>query len=183
MRILSAFSLLAAIIPWVLTASVPLKIDHRPSIVLVPGAWHSPEHFQELRRLLERNGYHTFSQRNPSCNSKAPNDESAAKDTEFIRNQVLMPLLDAGKTVVLAMHSYGGLPGAAAARGLSQRERHAAGQPGGILGLIFINALVAQDGRSLLSMLPGQQFDPWVIQKVRRHPAGSFPFRWICIVD
>ncbi|KAL8726560.1 MAG: hypothetical protein Q9181_005997 [Wetmoreana brouardii] len=134
---------------------------------IVPGAWHSPEHYYELRKLLEHDGYETVSQRNPSCYSGTPNAESAAKDTAFIRNQVLMPLLDAGKTVVLAMHAYGGLPGAAAAKGLSEAERRAAGQPGGILGLIFINALLAHEGQSLLSILPGQVFDPWVIQRVR----------------
>ena len=73
----------------------------------------------------------------------------------------------AGKTVILAMHSYGGLPGAAAAKGLSQRERSAAGRPGGIIGLVFISAVLAHDGQSLLDLLPGHQFDPWVIEQVR----------------
>ena len=60
--------------------------------------------------LIERAGYDMVSQRNPSCDSLDPNAESAAKDAESIRNQVLIPLLDAGKTIILAMHSYGGSP-------------------------------------------------------------------------
>ena len=173
MRMLYKFCILTALIHCVLADPVPMRYPERPSVVLVPGAWHSPEHFSQLRKMLERSGFETISHRNPSLNSMTPNNESAAKDTAFIRNQVLMPLLDAGKTVILAMHSYGSLPGAAAAVGLSQTERRVAGQRGGILGLIFISAVIARDGQSLVGMWPGQQFDPWVIQQVRIVLAAS----------
>ena len=159
--------LLTVSIPCFLAALIPLKNPGNPTVVLVPGAWHSPEHYFRLVDLFEQAGYDTISHRNPSCNSLNPNAESAANDAAFIRNQVLMPLLDAGKTVILAMHSYGGIPGAAAAKGLSETERIAARRPGGIVGLIFISAVLAHDGQSLLSILPGQKFDPWVIQEVR----------------
>ena len=155
------------VLPLALTASVPRQKPQTPTVVIVPGAWHSPQHYTELRDYLGGAGYTTVSQRNPSCNSTDPNAESAAKDAKFIRDQVLLPLLDSGKVVVLVMHSYGGLPGATAAKGLSQTERHAAGQPGGIVGLIFISAILAHDGQSLLSLLPEQKFDPWVLQEVR----------------
>ena len=48
-----------------------------------------------------------------------------------------------GKEVVLVMHSYSGGPGAMAASGLSIAERHAAGQTGGIIRLVFIAAFLA----------------------------------------
>jgi len=166
MRNVGILSILAAMIPRFLTASVPLEKPPNPTVVLVPGAWHSPQHFFELQDLLERAGYNTASQRSPSCGSMNPNSESVAKDAAFIRNEVLMPLLDARKTVVLAMHSYGGSPGATAAKGLSETERVIAGKPGGIIGLVFICAILPHDGQSLLSLLPGQKFDSWVIQKV-----------------
>ena len=92
--------------------------------------------------------------------------ESVARDAAFIRTNVIMPQIDAGKEVILAVHSYGGLPGAVAAKGLSKEERMADGKEGGIIGLIFICALVTRTGDSLLSILPGQVFDPWVIQYV-----------------
>lgn len=154
-------------LPCFLTASIPLMNMGNPTVVVVPGAWHSPQHYFELLDLVERAGYDTVSHRNPSCNSPNPNAVSTAQDAAFIRNQVLLPLLDAGKTVVLVSHSYGGSPGAAAAKGLSQAERIAAGKPGGIIGLVFISALLAHEGDSLLSLLPGQKFDPWVIIEVR----------------
>lgn len=167
MQKFSILTFLAVSIPCFLSASVPLKNAETPTVVLVPGAWHSPQHYYKLKDLVERAGYDLVSQRNPSCDSLNPDAESAAKDAAFIRNQLLIPLLDAGKTVILVMHSYGGLPGAAAAEGLSQTERISAGRPGGIIGLIFICAILAHEGQSLLDLLPGHKFDPWVIQEVR----------------
>ncbi|KAL8627897.1 hypothetical protein Q9189_006388 [Teloschistes chrysophthalmus] len=166
MRFAVLIKLLVSTACLIVAAIVPSKNLEKPSIVLVPGAWHSPEHYSILRDLLKHNGYETISHRNPSCNSVRPNSESAAKDAAFIRNHVLMPLLTSGKRVVLVLHSYGGLPGAAAAKGLSFVERRAAEQPGGIVGLIFISALIAHEGQSFLSMLPGQVFDEWVIPEV-----------------
>lgn len=167
MRNICIFTFLTISVPCFLTASIPLENPENPTIVLVPGAWHLPQHYFRLKDLVERAGYDFISQKNPSCGSLNPNAESAAKDAAYIRDQVLIPLLDAGKTVVLAMHSYGGSPGAAAAIGLSQKERIVAGRPGGIIGLIFICAVLTRDGQSLLDLLPGQVFDPWVIQEVR----------------
>ncbi|KAK3171654.1 hypothetical protein OEA41_003738 [Lepraria neglecta] len=50
-----------------------------------------------------------------------------------------------------------------AAKGLSKAEMPAASRKGGIIGLIFICAFVAQEGQSLISSLPGKKFDPWVV--------------------
>lgn len=137
-----------------------------PTVVLVPGAWHSPIHYSLLIGELSNFGYHTVTGRLPSCDSDDPNDQTAAKDAAFIRDTLLMPQLDAGKQVILAMHSYGGCPGATAGHGLSVTERQAAGRPGGIVGIVFIAAFLAKEGQSLLSSLPGKVFDPWVVQYV-----------------
>ncbi|KAI4244337.1 MAG: hypothetical protein L6R40_003063 [Gallowayella cf. fulva] len=69
-----------------------------------------------------------------------------------------MPAISAGKEVVVIMHSYSGGPGAMAAEGLSVAERHAAGQVGGVVGLIFISAFIAEEGQTLVS---GGGFAPW----------------------
>ena len=62
---------------------------------------------------------------------------------------MLLPLLDSGTDVLLLLHSYGGLPAAAAATG--QKE----GKKEGILGLVFIAAFVAREGGSLDQMVGG----------------------------
>jgi len=137
-----------------------------PIVVLVPGAWHSPVHYLLLISKLTTFGYHTVTGRLPSCDSADPNDQSAAKDAAYVRDALIMPHLNAGRKVILAMHSYGGCPGATAGHGLSVTERQAAGLPGGVVGIVFIAAFLAKEGQSLLSSLPGKVFDPWVVQYV-----------------
>ncbi|KAL8963663.1 MAG: hypothetical protein Q9193_000107 [Seirophora villosa] len=79
-----------------------------------------------------------------------------------------MPSINAGKEVVVIMHSYSGGPGAVAAKDLSIAARRAAGRPGGIIGLIFISAFLAEEGQSLVSG-SGGVLAPWVIQ----YPNGT----------
>lgn len=143
--------------------------DNKPVVVLAPAAWHLPVHYAEYFKQLNVAGYSTVSQRLPSCDSPFPRDQSVAADAAFIGRNLLMPSINAGKRVVLVMHSYSGGPGAMAAKGLSVAERSAAGKPGGIIGLIFIAAFIAKEGQSLLSG-GGGKFAPWVIEYVRMGP-------------
>jgi pimeloyl-ACP methyl ester carboxylesterase len=137
-----------------------------PTIVLIPGAWHVPQHYALLIDSLTAAKYEVVSHQLPSVGSQTPREQSVAKDASYIEKFLLLPLLDAGKDVLLLMHSYGGCAGADAAKGLSKAERSGAGKKGGIIGLVFMCAFVATEGDSLLSKLPGQKYDPWVIQNV-----------------
>jgi hypothetical protein len=133
----------------------------KPTIALVPGAWHSPSHYEALFSLLQKAGYPTTSSRLPSVNSLDPKTATAAQDALFIREKMLLPLLDEDKDVLLILHSYSGIPGAAAAKGLSKTEREAEGKKGGIIGLVFICALVAREGETLEKIVGGQ-LAPWI---------------------
>ena len=164
--LVEAFIAFTLILP-VLSAPAYRTRSEKPIIALVPGAWHSPVHYTKLIADLEGAGYTVVTKRNPSCDSSNPNAQSVTTDANSIRNELLLPHINAGKDVILAAHSYGGSPGCAAAKGLSQAERSAAGKKGGIIGLILICAFIAKEGDSLVSQLPGQTFDPWVIDYVR----------------
>ncbi|OKL60697.1 hypothetical protein UA08_04256 [Talaromyces atroroseus] len=131
----------------------------KPYIVLVPGAWHTPVHYQELTALLEEAGYPVKTTKLPSVASNQLNKESVVRDSNTIREKLLLPLLDEGKDVILLMHSYGGCPGAAAAKGLGKTERKTGRS---IIGLVFLAAFLAREGNSLLSALHGK-FDRWVV--------------------
>ena len=142
----------------------------KPTIVFIPGAWHTPAHYEDLLSLLEKAGYETKAIQLPSVGSDSPNEQSVVGDAQAIREQLLLPLLDAGRDILLVMHSYGGCPGGAAAKNLSKSARTTSG---GIVGLVFIAALLAAENSSLLSSLPGCKFDPWVIVNVRSHLSAS----------
>ncbi|KAH7144408.1 hypothetical protein B0J13DRAFT_622956 [Dactylonectria estremocensis] len=133
----------------------------KPTIVLVPGAWHTPTHYELLLLRFREAGYPTSSKQLPSVGSADPKNQSVTADMNFIRQELLLPELDQGKAVILIMHSYGGSPGGAAAKGLSKAERANLGKTGGIIGLVFMCAFVANEGDSLLSKFPGQQWEPW----------------------
>lgn len=152
---------------FLLIAPLLAATSNKPTIVLVPGAFHSPIHYAALIGLLKVAGYTVVSQRNPSCDSKNPDSQTTAKDADAIRNNLILPQIEAGKDVIVLSHSYGGSPGSAAAKGLSKVERRASGKKGGVIGLLYIAAILPPEGRSLLSLLPGNVFDPWVIQYVR----------------
>ncbi len=136
---------------------------HKPTIVLIPGAWHSPSHYHELILRLHKAGYATQCLRLPSVNPDPGTAEQAdvANDIAFTREKILLPLVDeAGEDVVVVMHSYGGIPGSGAARGLSKVERRSRGLQGGVVGLVFIAAFPAKEGQSLVSLaapLDGEQ--------------------------
>lgn len=133
----------------------------KPTIVLVPGAWHSPSHYSTLLTLIQRAGYPTASSRLPSVGSPTPLTATVEQDAHFIRDKMLLPLIDSGTDVLLVLHSYGGIPGAAAAKGLSKAEREKVGQEGGIVGLVLIVAIVVREGDSLEQMAGGKLHD-WI---------------------
>lgn len=100
----------------------------KSAIVLIPGAWHVPEHFALLRQQLEARSYLVICQKLPSINCTNPKDHTAQTDADSIRETMLQPLLDEGKDVVVVKHSYGGQPGSAASCGLSKSERASKGR-------------------------------------------------------
>jgi hypothetical protein len=134
----------------------------KPTIVIVPGAWHTPSHYGKLIKLLQASRYETISEKNPSCDASDGSTTTVDVDVSSIRNNILVPLINQGKDVVLVVHSYGGCPGGAAATGLSKGERTALNKIGGVIGLIYVAAFIAHEGESLLSKLPGQKFEPWM---------------------
>ncbi|KAK2865367.1 hypothetical protein FQN49_003643 [Arthroderma sp. PD_2] len=128
----------------------------KPTIALVPGAWHTPAHYQDFLGEIEKAGYPTACLQLPSVDSSAPNDETVASNAAVVREKLLLPLLDDGKNVILVMHSFGGCVGSVAAAGLSKKDR---GSSGGVVGLIYIAAFLAKEGLSLFNALGGKLDD------------------------
>lgn len=101
-------------------ASVLPPMHENPVIVIAPAAWHSPVHYSQCMHELQLPGFKRYSERLPSCDSDNPYEQSVQRDTEFLQAKLLMPLIDAGKMVVLILHSYSG---GMAAKGLSTVSR------------------------------------------------------------
>lgn len=125
----------------------------KPTIVGVPGAWHSAECFEDVRARFEAQGYSFVSRNAPSIQAEKALTATADEDAQFVRNEVLLPLLDDGKDVVVLMHSYGGVYGSAAVEGLSKTERLQKGEKGGVVALIYVSAVVPTVGKSCIEMM------------------------------
>ena len=80
-----------------------------------------------------------------------------------VRAETLKPLIEEqGRDVILLVHSYGSIPGAGAATGLSKSTRLQEGKAGGVMGMVFLSAVVVKEGETLLQTLGGD-YPPCII--------------------
>ncbi|EKG15970.1 hypothetical protein MPH_06791 [Macrophomina phaseolina MS6] len=153
-------------------------ISPKPSIVIVPGAWHSASHFASTTSLLESAGYTVHAVTLPSVGaSPALQDwhldiatirstiETAVSkqsfSTPFKRPSNMCKIISQigpdGNRVVIVMHSYGGLPTQDAVYDLDLPTRLAAGQSGGVIRLVYLAAFIGDQGESLADIRADQK--------------------------
>jgi hypothetical protein len=136
-----------------------LIMSVKPTIVLVPGAWHLPDVFDTVRSILTVRGFPSEAPGHPSIGAEPP--EKTLNDDIVCLHQLLLRLADEGKEIVLVLHSYGGVVGSGAVEGLSKAEREKNGKEGGVIIIVYMSAFVVPQGKSLKDMLGGQ-FLPWM---------------------
>lgn len=113
-------------------------ITDKPIFVLAPGAWHTPDCFEIIQEKLHAQGYETRGVAYPAVGAEPPNkglyDDAAAlrAEIEVHANQ--------GRQVIVVLHSYGGLVGAEAVKGLGYKQRKAKGKDGGVTLLVYLAA-------------------------------------------
>ena len=120
--------------------------DSKPTLLLIPGAWHTASAYSLLIPPLTQHSYPVQALTLPSVGSNPP-PTSIGPDIQHIRN-ALIPLLDESKDVIVVMHSYGGIPGGSAVKGLSRKEREGEGKKGGVVALVYICAWIIDQGVS-----------------------------------
>jgi hypothetical protein len=79
------------------------------TILFIPGAWHSPQCFDNVIRALEADGYNTDVVHLPSVGPVVPHS-NFPEDVNQVRKQIEIAT-SAGQRVVVSVHSYGGIPG------------------------------------------------------------------------
>lgn len=130
----------------------------KPTIFLVPGAWHEPDCWDAVTLQLEEYGY-PFSTVQLLSSGGEPST-SVADDASHIQKSI-SKLADAGKDIILVMHSYGGIAGTESAKGLLKKDRQAEGKLGGIISLVYVTAFLLPPQTSLASFLGFMP--PWVV--------------------
>ena len=138
----------------------------KPAIVLVTGAFHLASCMDLFSAELKQAGYSTHSIGLTTVNHA---DHTIKDDVQAIITNMLTPLVeDEGEDIVLFLHSYAGFSGSAAIAGFSKQERSAKGQKGGIIGLIYLCALLPKEGDSQQSLVGGT-FPEWMTPDVSHH--------------
>lgn len=144
----------------------------KPVFVLVPGASQNPAHYAHLLHLLQSAGYGATTGLLPSIGAQG--EVTAADDADYVRNRLILPVLDIGnQDVILISHSYSGMPASAAARGLGPADRAAEGKTTSVVGQIFIATILPRGGLSVIDSFGGH-LPPHMYIDVR---ILSFPFR------
>lgn len=146
----------------------------KPTFLLVPGGWHPPSAYFTFLTYLHKAGFPAVVAHLPSLDAKDPSSADCQKDAIAVRQQML-PLIDAGQSVVIVCHSYGGIPGGGAAHNLSKSFREKQGKQGGVIGLIYMTSFVVPRDHSLLNYLGGQH-PPYLLRnEVCQLSCVSFP--------
>ncbi|KAF5696148.1 signal peptide protein [Fusarium mundagurra] len=130
-----------------------------PTIVFAPGAWHTADCYDGVRKELHAKGWETEAVDYPSVGAEPPS-KGLSDDVAAVRAAV-EKLVDEGKKVMVVVHSYGGLVGAEAVKGLGLKQRAQEGQTGGVIQLVYLSAFVMPKGKSILEVLGGQYL-PWM---------------------
>ncbi|KAI1361863.1 alpha/beta-hydrolase [Xylaria arbuscula] len=123
-----------------------------PLIVLVPGAFGTPDGFERLVPHL--GGLQTHPGSYPSCNPDDPMSAECLKDVAKLRS-TLLSLLGQGSNVVILAHSYGGVVAGGAAAGLDNVSRQADGHSSAVVGLVYVAGNITLEGESLLEAVGG----------------------------
>ncbi|RYC78902.1 hypothetical protein BFJ63_vAg18223 [Fusarium oxysporum f. sp. narcissi] len=132
-----------------------------PTILAVPGAWHTVESFDTVKKIFTGRNYDFVSQNAPGLvDAKA----TVIGDAASLRTNLLVPLVEAGKDIIVMMHSYGGMYGSQAVQGLSKRERQQSGKKGGVVSLVYVSAVTPVEGKTTLDMMgtDAQHLPSWV---------------------
>jgi pimeloyl-ACP methyl ester carboxylesterase len=121
-----------------------------PHLVVVPGAWHSPDGYDKVIHILSHKGYQTHKVHLPSVGG-SPAVSSIEPDVKAIRDAALAEMR-VGHDVVVVCHSYGGVPTGEALKGLGKPQTAGGGR---VAAIVYIAAYLVPEGTSLVAALTG----------------------------
>lgn len=139
-------------------------MSSKPTIIFVPGAWHRAETWHKLTTLLEEHQYKCFSLSLPSTKS---DPAASLKDDIDATREVIQAETTIGHDVVVVMHSYGGIPGQSAIKGITRPKGQdkttasTTGKSGCVIGLIIIASGFVVPAKSFIDAMGGTPPPTW----------------------
>ncbi|RYC61214.1 hypothetical protein CHU98_g4978 [Xylaria longipes] len=130
-------------------------------IVLIAGAWHLPDVWNKVKTRLEAAGYEVYTPRMLTVVGPEPVNYSWRFDVAVVHDLVI-PLFNEGRHVVIVGHSYGGVVATASVEGQSISDRQSRGLQGGFSAVVYICAIpIVQRGDSLSSTI-NRKYGEWI---------------------
>ncbi|KAF3764321.1 alpha/beta-hydrolase [Cryphonectria parasitica EP155] len=120
---------------------------NNPTLVIIGGAFHTPESYEKLTIALRSCGYKVHVPRLPTCNEARPPNADMTDDTNLVHKYV-DSLVSAGRTVVAIGHSYGAQVMTNALCGLGLETRSSQGLKGGVSALVYMIGYALPEGMS-----------------------------------
>jgi pimeloyl-ACP methyl ester carboxylesterase len=121
-----------------------------PSLLVVPGAWHKPDHFRLLVNELSDIDVHTVTL------TSSGDDPATLRDMHSDAEVIAEAAADIDGPVVVVAHSYGGVPTTQASR-----------EPGNVVRIIYVASFQLLAGEALVSANGGALM-PWSRRRQRQ---------------
>jgi len=139
-------------------------MSHKPTLIFVHGSWHTPSTWDKVTSILEKKQYKCIAVSLPSCSSNDPST-TFLDDVLAVRNPIIAETTQ-GRDVVLVLHSYGGVPGESAVKGLIPNKQDGASTQestgtGHVIGITVIASGFLPTGLRLLEAFGGKPPPFW----------------------
>lgn len=150
----------------------------KPTIVLLQGTFQLPDVYHNFAKLIESRGFPVLQPSFPSLTGQDQPDftqKTLADDVAVVENVIKKLVEVEGKTVLVVMHSYGGLVGAEAVpKEFSRESRKDRSLPGGVSHLFYFSAFVMPKGQSVATAVgDSPDHDHWDGRFAMRDPVKT----------
>jgi len=128
----------------------------KPTIFVVSGAYHAPEHYEKLKHHLETAGYVCkFASPRYSNPIDGKYAQSMDEEVEAVRKPIVNEL-EAGNDVVVVTHSMGTIVGCAALSGLDTKSRSASGKTSSVKEVVCLAGVFLPAGHTVTELGGGE---------------------------
>lgn len=136
----------------------------KPTLIFVPGAWHKPECYEKIIKPLQDD--YDLKCISITLPSTQDNPEATFKDDIDAARSAIIAETKAGRNVIVIAHSYGGMVGNSAIKGLTRpQDATPDAQRGYVTALILIASGFTITGLSFMDPLFGIPPPFWRVNK------------------
>ncbi|UKZ75426.1 hypothetical protein TrVFT333_003111 [Trichoderma virens FT-333] len=125
-----------------------------PHVLIIPGAWYPTSVLEVFIKSLEGAGFSAEAVSLPSFGTAG----ISVQDDEAHVKARLTSLANEGRDIIIFAHSYGGMvtTGVVANPSLNKISREGQGLKGGIVGIVYLAAIIPIQNESILQLVGGK---------------------------